>query len=220
MATTVSFLNRPEVRAWGPPTVFFLLGILLIMLGAIPSWGKIQDLQSQISTERDRIAALEEKNGKLLDFADQSNEVDKQFKIFDQAIASESKVPELLTQVQTISDSCGTTVTTLQFGGESGKAVGSLQEVRIQYASESYFSELVCLIAAVEKASRLIDMESLRYNLNVNEDTGEEIITAQATLLSYYTPTPQLLPDTPVTFSLSDPKFLRNADLLKEFKVY
>jgi len=220
MSTTNSFLNRPEVRTWGPPIILFIIGILLIVLGAIPSWRKTQDLQSDIVAEQDRIVALKEKNRQLLDFSDQSVEIDKQFTIFDHAISSENKVPELLTQVQKISGACGVKVTTLQFGGEKEKTSGKLQEVRLQYASESSFSRLTCFLSAIEKASRLIEMESLRYSLSVNEDTGAQVITAQSTLLSYYTPTPQLSPDNPLTFSLSDERFLKNIELLKGFKTY
>ncbi|OGC61271.1 hypothetical protein A3J33_04190 [candidate division WWE3 bacterium RIFCSPLOWO2_02_FULL_53_10] len=215
-----SFLASSEVRTWGMPILLIPAGLLLIVLGAIPTWGKIQQLQTDITDERDRIEALKEKNRKLLDFSDQSAEIDKQFDAFDQAIASESKVPELLTQVQKISSNCSTEVTTLQFSGETQTTGGKIQEVRLQYASESSSSQLVCLISAIEKASRLIDLESLRYSSNVNEDSGVETITAQAILLSYYTPTPVLLPDNPITFSLSDSQFLQNAELLKDFKVY
>jgi len=234
MATTASFLNRPEVRAWGPPIVFFLLGTLLIWLGAIPSWGKIQDLRGQISAEQDRIKVREEKSRQLLDLADQSPEIDKQFAVFDQAIASESKVPELLNEVQAISGSCGGKLTTLQFSGglqetegveelgpaEDGFQQNAVQEVRLQYASESSIGQLTCLVSALENASRLIDMESLRYSVNVNQETGEELVTAEATLISYYTPVPQLSADNPITFSLSGPEFLRNVELLKKFKTY
>ncbi|MEX2053623.1 MAG: type 4a pilus biogenesis protein PilO [Patescibacteria group bacterium] len=215
-----SFLNRPEVKTWGMPVLLVLIGILLIVLGAIPTWGKVQQLQTDIADEKDRIEALKEKNRKLLDFSDQSVEIDKQFAVFDQAVASESQVPELLTQVQKISGNCKTKITTLQFSGETQATGGRLLEVRLQYASESSFGQLVCLISAVEKASRLIDLESLRYSSNVSEETGVETITAQAVLISYYTPGPILNPDNPITFSLSDPAFLRNAELLKDFKVY
>lgn len=233
MATAASFLNRPEVRAWGPPIAFFLLGVLLIWLGAIPSWGKTQDLRGQISAEQDRIKVREEKSRQLLDLADQSTEIDKQFAVFNQAVASESKVPELLNEVQAISGSCGVKVVTLQFGGESQGPQGTqesqesqevkgaaVSEARLQYASESHIDQLTCLISALENASRLIDMESLRYSVNVNQETGEELVTAEATLISYYTPVPQLSPDNPITFSLSSPEFLRNIDLLKNFKTY
>lgn len=220
MAKTASILNRPEVRAWGPPIAFFLLGILLVLLGAVPGWGKIQDVRDQISTEQDRIKTLEEKSAKLLDLSDQSVEIDKQFELFDRAIASESMVPEFLNEVQAISGSCKVKVTTLQFSGESQKAGGVVQEVRLQYASESSISQLTCLVSELEKASRLIDTESLRYSVSVNQETGKQVVSAQAVLISYYTPVPLLLPDNPITFSLSNAEFLRNIELLKDFKSY
>lgn len=217
---TLPLLNRPEVRSYGPPILFALLGVVLLLVLALPSWGRFQDLRQQVADEKLRITTLQEKNAKLLDMADQSAAVDEGFALFDQAVASESKIPELLTQVQKISDSCGVSVTTLQFGGETEQAGGRVQEVRLQYAIESSFSELNCLVSAIEGTSRLIDMESLRYSSNVNEETGAVTLSTQSTLISYYTQTPVLNPDNPITFSLSDPTYLRNLDLLEAFKIY
>lgn len=219
MATS-SFLNRSEVRVYGPPVLFALLGIVSLIIFAFPSWGRMQDLRKQISAEETRIVVLKEKNAKLLDLSDQSDGVTKDFALFDQAITSENKIPELLTQVQKISESCGVSVTTLQFGGETQQAGGRVQEVRLQYAVESSFSKLTCLVNAIEKASRLIDLESLRYSASINSETGAVILTTQAILISYYTQEPVLNPDNPVAFSLSDPAYLHNLDLLKLFKVY
>lgn len=220
MLTPNSFLNRPEVRAWGPPIALLFLGIMLILLIVIPSGGKIQELRGQISAEEDRTKVLEEKSRKLLDLADQSAEIEKQFKLFDQAIASEDKIPELLSEIQEISGSCGVKVTMLQFSGGLQKPEGKIQEVRVQYASESQIDQLSCLVSTLEDASRLIDIESLRYDVTTNQTTGAKLVIAQATLISYSTPVPQLSPENPITFSLSGSEFLRNIELLKGFKVY
>lgn len=217
---TRSFFNRPEIRTYGPPVLFPILGVVLLVGLALPSWGRIQDLREQISAEEARISALKEKNTKLLDLFDQSSEIDKSFALFDQAVTSENKVPELLTQVQRISDSCGVKVTTLQFGGETEPADSRVQEVRLQYSVESSFSKLVCLVTALEETSRLIDLESLRYSSNVDSETGVVTLSTQSTLLSYYTQEPVPNPDSPLTFSLSDSTYLRNLELLKSFRIY
>jgi len=217
---TTPFLNRPEVRSYGPPILFLILGIILLALVAFPNLGRIQDLNSEIATEETRITSLKEKNTKLLDLASQSNEIDKSFSSFDQAIASESKVPELLAEVQKISNACGVKVTTLQFSGEAKQQGGNVQEVHLQYAIEGSFSKLTCLVSSIENASRLIDIESLRYNTNVNQETGAATVSAQATLVSYYTNEPILSPDTPISFSFSDLSYTRNLELLNSFKVY
>ncbi|OGC44487.1 hypothetical protein A2V54_01125 [candidate division WWE3 bacterium RBG_19FT_COMBO_53_11] len=220
MPTGKSFLNRPEVRTWGIPLGLFLIGILLVVLGVVPIWEEVKDLRITISSEKDRITALQEKSRKLSDLADQVEGIDKNFEVFDQAVTSESKVPELLTQIQKISDSCRVKVTAMQFGGETQKSGENSFEVRVQYASESSLSQLKCLVSSLEGASRLVDFESLRYNLGIDTETKAESVLAQSTLISYYTPEPKLLPDNPITFSLSDPQFLGNVELLKDFKVY
>src|SRR3989304_2373551 len=192
MPTGNSFLNRPEMRTWGIPLGLLLIGILLVVLGVLPIWEEVKDLRSKISSEKDRITALQEKGKKLSDLADQSEGINNNFEVFDQAVTSESKVPELLTQIQKISDSCRGKGTTMQFGGGPQKTGKNLLEVRVQYASESSLSQLKCLVSSLEKASRLVDFESLRYNLSIDTETKAESILAQATLISHYAPTPQL----------------------------
>lgn len=215
MATT--FLNRPEVRTYGVPVVLLLLAALLFALLAVPTWNAIRSLGDQITEEEERVVVLKEKSRKLLDFADQSDLLDRQFALFDQAITSENKVPELLTQIQSLSDSCGLSVKTLQFGGESTQEKGRVREVRVQYAAESSLTQLTCLVAALESASRLIDVESLRYSSSENE-SGVITLSPEATLIAYYTPEASLVLDTPLTFSFSDATYIRTTEILEALK--
>ena len=215
MATT--FFNRPEVRTYGVPAVLLLLAALLFALLAVPTWDAIGSLGDRITEEEGRVEILKEKSMKLLDFADQSDLLDRQFTLFDQAVTSESKVPELLTQIQSLSDSCGLSVKTLQFGGESTQEKGKVREVRVQYAAKSSFTQLTCLVAAFESASRLIDVESLRYNSS-ESDSGVIFLSPEATLIAYYTPEASPILDTPLTFSFSSATYIKTTGILEALK--
>ena len=215
MATT--FFNRPEVRTYGVPVVLLLLAALLFALLAVPTWDAIGSLEDRITEEEGRVEILKEKSMKLLDFVDQSDLLDRQFTLFDQAVTSESKVPELLTQIQSLSDSCGLSVKTLQFGGESAQEKGKVREVRVQYAAKSSFTQLTCLVAAFESASRLIDVESLRYNSS-ESDSGVIFLSPEATLIAYYTPEASPILDTPLTFSFSSATYIKTTGILEALK--
>lgn len=210
-------LNLPEVKTYGVPLILLLLAILLLVFLAIPTWASVRNLQSQVSEEEERVELLKEKSRKLLDLTDQSSLLDKQVVLFEEAVTSESKVPELLTRVQSVSDSCGLNVTALKFGGESGQEKGKVREVRLQYIAEGSFSQLSCLIKTFESASRLIDVESLRYSSNEG-DGGKINLSPTATLVVYYTPEATLTPSSPVTFSFSDPKYVRAVKILEALK--
>ncbi|NIT04397.1 type 4a pilus biogenesis protein PilO [Candidatus Saccharibacteria bacterium] len=212
-----SILNRPEVKTYGPPLLLVILGILLIPLVALPTWGGIQELNTQIQNEQERIQILETKSQKLLDLADQSTLLDENYALFEAAITSESKIPELLTQIQSVSDSCGLSVETLQFGGETSEVKGQVPEVRVRYASKGTFLELTCLVLAFENSLRLVDIDSLRYTSGETEGGGT-ILSPEVTFVAYYTPTAILNPDRPVTFSFTDPSYTRALEILETLK--
>lgn len=224
----MTFLNQPEMRKYGLPIVLLLLGALLLVFVGIPSFNKIRRLQSQIGTEEGRVLILQAKSRKLLDFTDQGTYVDEQAALFEEAIASGSEVPGLLTQVQEISNSCGMEVTALQFGGEvspeEGEEAGSqgegVREIRLQFASEGTFRELTCLLEALESAGRLVDLESLSYSTETGEEVASDLISTEAILLSYYIPDPLLVPDNPITFSFSDPTYVEAAEVLETLTPY
>jgi Tfp pilus assembly protein PilO len=214
MEKTPSFFSRPEVRSYGVPILILLVGLLLIPLVTIPTWNNTQKTIEQISQERERIIVLRAKASQLLDFSGQSELINKQFDLLNTAVTSESKIPELLTKVQSLSDSCGVEVTALQFGGETTQQQGKVREVRIQYSGEGSFSQLSCLTNAFELSSRLIDVESLRYSSS-EDDFGNLVLSPQATLISYYTPEISLDPDRKITFSFSDAIYLQSVEILK-----
>jgi len=206
-------VSQSIIRQYEVPIFLVLLGILLVAFVGVPNWNNVQELQSQITSEQARLDLLKEKNLKLLNFADQGSLLDEQFALFDKAIPTESQVPELLNQIQKISDSCGVEVTGMQFGGEVTQA-GALRQVRLQYSAKSKFKQLTCFVVALEGASRLVGLESIRYG------TSGGFLFPEAILLSYYTPEPTLLPDTPLTFSLSDPSYTGAVTLLETLKTY
>jgi len=218
MAATGSILQNPIVRAYGIPVLLILAALGIAGFLSLPAWGEIQDLGDQITEEQERIGVLKNKIEVLLDFADQQNALDEKFALFEQAVAQESKVPELLTKIQQLSDSCGLDVRTLQFGGEGTDGpAGKVREVRVRYASQGSFSQLVCVVNALETSSRIIDAESINYRSS-RTDSGSLILSPDMVLIAYYTPEPVLVPANPINFSLSSPALLETEELLQSLK--
>jgi len=214
------FLHRPEVRRYGLPLGSLLLGILLLFFAALPGLNRVLELQEKISDEEARLTVLKEKTEVLADFAGQKELLEEEFALFDGAVPSLEDVPGLLTEVQTISALAGVEITALQFGSKAGKGKGAAGEVSLRYASEGNFPDLLELARDFETASRVIDWESLSYNLQINRETGQEVISAEATLISPYTSEPLLVPENPITFSFADSNFIFSEEILRTLTSY
>lgn len=214
------FLNIPWVRVAGLSAGLAVLGLILLLFVAIPGFARILELQGKISTEDARLAILKEKVVKLSDLDKQTDTLKSEFGLFEKAITTESKVPELLTQIQTVSTISGVRITSLQFSGETEGMKGTLREVRLRYGSEGTLTNLSNLLKNFESSSRVVDLESLRYHLRIDQTTGLSLIGTEAILLAFYTPEPILVPENQVTFSLSDPDYIIRSEFTQTLTQY
>ena len=223
MAATSSALNsilqRPEVKAYGLPVLLILTGLLLLGFLAWPTWGGIGELREDIVAEEERIVSLKEKVEDLLNFADQQTLLDDKFTIFERAVTLESKIPDLLTKIQDLSEDCNLSVKTLQYSGEGGAdgATGRVRPIRVRYAAEGSFTNLSCLTTALEMSSRIVDVESFQYRSSRSE-SGVLRLSPDLIILGYYTASPVLNPDNPITFSFTSPAFLQTEAILGTLK--
>jgi len=218
-ASAIPFLQRPEVKTYGLSILLILVGLLLLGALAWPTWGKIQELREDINGEEERIVLLKEKVEDLLNFSDQQTLLDEKFVIFERAITLESKIPDLLTKIQDLSEGCNLSVKTLQYSGEGGAdgVTGRVRPIRVRYSAEGSFSNLTCLTAALESSSRIMDVESFQYRSSRTE-AGALRLSPELILLGYYTAPPILNPDNPLTFSFTSPGYLQAETILGTLK--
>jgi len=215
-----TFLGRPLVRNYGHFAGCVLLSLILLLVDGRFVWPRIMAIRADREAAQQTLSALVEKVAKLRDFTGEweAEELDTQFDRFDQAVPSESDVPALLTQVQSIAYQNGVDITALQFGGE-GSGTGDAQaqkEVRLNFSSTSSFDNLLQLLKAFEVTSRLIDVESVQYT--ASSETSD--VSAQLILVSYYIPEPTPQITDPITFSYGDADFVRNSMILVRLSPY
>lgn len=219
------FLDQPLIKGYGFSVGCIIISLILLLVVVRPTFGRIAVLRAEQAAARDSLSALTTKAGQLESFASQSEALDGEFKRFGQAVPSESNVPTLLTQIQTIATLSGVDITAMQFGGETGARVTEegmeeeqrRSEVRLKFASESTFDDFLKLLEAFEGATRVIDVETVQYSVTEEETSA---LRAELTLISYYTLKPVLLPETPITFSFTDPAFERNSQVLLRLTPY
>lgn len=221
-------LDHPFIKGYGFPAGAALVAIIILLLSVRPVVGKIMQLRREQVSSQEMLSVLTVKVQKLEDFEANPEVLDEEFTRFDQAIPSEIGVPTLLTQIQTVANTAGVKVTVLQFGGVGGGARETeegeagpeqLNEVRLKLSVEGSFDNIVKLLQTLETATRLIDAESVGYNIQEAE-MGTPTLTAELTLISYYISTPSLVPENPITFSFADEAFQRNSEVLQRMTPY
>jgi len=219
--------DQPLIKGFGLPVLLIILSFILLLFAVRPAVGKVKSLRREQVVVQQSLSALTAKVEQLESFASQAEALDGEFKRFDQAVPSESNVPTLLTQTQAIATTSGVSITAMQFGGEGGVAAGTVEtgqlwssEVRVKLVVEGSFDNVVKLLQTLESASRLIDVETLSYSTQTGAEGGGAVLAAELTLVSYYTAKPVLLPETPLTFSFTDPSFVLYAQVLLRLTPY
>jgi len=213
------------IKGYGLPVVCILGSIILLLISVRPALTKIQALRNEQAEIKKLLSVLTNKIENIESFAARGEALDLDFALFDQAVPSESNIPTLLIQLQTIAKQAGVEITVLQFGGQIGAAAGTgverkWFEVRVKFASRSSIANFRKLLQTLETATRIIDVESVRYTAAVNEKTKALTLANELTLVSYYTPKPEPSPETPLTFSFDDPTFNENSEVLEGLTPY
>lgn len=223
LAGLKKLVDHPLVKGYGLPVGCILISFVLLLIAVRPTFNKIMALRAEQAAARDSLSALTTKVEQLEGFASQSEALDGEFKRFDQAVPSESNVPTLLTQIQAIATLSGVDIAAMQFGGEA-RAAGTAAEgqkwaeVRLKLVVEGSFDNIVKLLQTLESATRVIDVESVQYNVQAGE--GASTLAAELTLIAYYTSEPTLSAETPITFSFADEAFERNSQVLLRLTPY
>lgn len=213
------------IKGYGLPVVCILGSIILLLISVRPALTRIQALRNEQAEIRKLLSVLTNKIEKLESFATRGEALDLDFELFDQAVPSESNIPTLLIQIQAVAKQAGVEISALQFGGQIGAAAGTgveqrWFEVRVKFASQSSMTNFRKLLQTLETATRIIDVESVRYTATVNEKTKALTLTNELTLVSYYTSKTAPSPETPIAFSFDDPTFNENSQVLEGLTPY
>lgn len=211
-------------RDYGVAVGAVLVAIVLLSVSVRPAVEKIRKLREEQASAQETLTVLTAKVQQLESFAAETEVVDREFEHFNRAIPSKSDVPSILTQIQKIAAASGVNVTAMQFGGGGTPTEGAAggqgwSGVRVKLVVEGSFDNVVRLLQTLESASRLIDVETVRYNAQTSAEGGSTL-SVELTLRAYYTAKPVLLPQAPITFSFTDPSFERNSQVLQRLTPY
>jgi Tfp pilus assembly protein PilO len=223
MGSKESTINlKALLRGYALPIICIVLSLVLLFVLTLPTFNRMKELGTEQETTQERLSSLSEKIDILEDFSQTKprTQLESYFDDFDQAIPSENDVPALLTQVELIAQKSGVAVVALQYGGElaSEEEAATSAEVRVTFSPKGSFSSLLRLLQEFEKASRVIDVETVKYS--AQEGAGYSMLQAELVLVSYYTSTPILKANTPITLDFDNTNFEENVQTLSKLTLY
>jgi len=203
------------------PYVLAILALLtsfaLVVLVAIPKVSGFSDLKNERASEEARYQKLQDKHEKLSGLLEARAVLDRDLELFNHAVPSESAVPILMTQVEKIATESGTLVKVLQFGkgGQipSDQKKEASQTLSLKASLEGGYDELLDFLTSLERASRVITVEDLRFSKSVGEAGSKKDLVTALGLEAYYVETePKIVTEAPLTFSLEDESYLAIKD--------
>lgn len=193
--------------------LFLTLGLLVLsFLGVLP---RILSGRKAISSQRKGLAELQSKRALLEDLARVSGAISGNLELVEAALPSEPRVPNFLGQLQAAALACGLTMEGLQYAGaspserasSSNEEVSSVQPqemlpVGVQMIVNGTYNEAHCLLDAIERMRRLVEVATLRFDRRKTE--GEVYLSTSLGLLGYYVDPARLIPNQPLEFNQID----------------
>lgn len=209
------------------PIAGVAVAIGLTFFVTIPRFNSISDLQRERTQVEARWEKLQKKSAMLEELLAYKGSLADSFKLLGTALPSEDEVPLFMTQVQQIATDSGVGMSSLKYAGgkkaETGKKAAvetaDLGRVRLQAVLEAPYAFLQGFISNLEKASRVINVDSVKFSAQSKEMT---IVSATLDLISYYTPIPEekVIVDAPITLDLGAPEFIGLLNKVKALRVY
>jgi Tfp pilus assembly protein PilO len=186
-----------------------------------PTINSLPVIKNELQNKEELNQKLQEKLSNLNKLVDYKSVVDEDSSLMNGVLASESQVPELLTQINMIATESGMEVTRLTYSlGSSNDVEEELyDQVTVSLGARGSFSQLVSFMTSIENAARLIDVTNVRYGTNDSEDTN--ILELAFTLKSpYLFVQSSAVTDDSLTLDITDPAFVAMINKIRGLKFY
>ncbi len=205
------------------PIIALVLMLVLALTTLIPALSGIPLLQNELGAKnrletqlRDKLSAL----NKLVDF---QTIVTADEEVVSRVLASEAKVPELLTQVDLIARESGLNVDRLSYSlGEATEeeAILSYSVVNVSLGATGSYDQITGFLANLENAARLVNVNTFRFAT----ESGEEAAGLFSITLVLQSPYLQVesnaVTDDPINVDVGDPDFETFINNLNSLRFY
>lgn len=196
------------------PFILILLGLISAGV-AYSQYGHLGTLQAQNDQETSRLEDLKKKLSRLRELSNQRQIIEEDYEIFFNATPDSTFVPTYLGQIEAIAKEAGVEIVTLTYAGAAGATQGGQSVVDARVSVKAGFSTMEAFLAKLEESLRLTEVTDFRYSIDQEGNTSVDL-----TLRARYTSSSQSAVETPLTFDVTDPEFIKTADKLKSFSRY
>ena len=204
------------------PLIAVGLSVALFLVIILPGIQKNPEKEIQITDAQNLNTKLTEKKEKLGKIESFENVISDYESLVSKVLLSEPKVPELLTQVDTIAKESGLGVTKLTYSftdvTEKEKSA-ELPLVNVSLGATGNYDQLVSFFENLEKAARLVYVDSFRFS-EEKEDNKTQLAIQVSLVSPYLTVDSKAVTDEPITIDIADQAFISFIDELKKMRYY
>lgn len=204
------------------PIISMVSTLLLFVLVIFPSIKRLPELREEVQAQKELSEQLVKKTDSLNKLLDFKSVVDENAELVTGVLSPEAAVPELLTQVDTISRESGLDVTKLAYTFGDG-IVSNLdiatESVFVTLGLEGNFEQLLAFLRNIENSARVVNVENVRYSVDT-VDAGTKLgisITLSSPFLAVES---NAVTDVPIAVDITSPDFLAFMGRIKELKFY
>ncbi len=214
--------NINTLRPYFPLTAALVISLLLAIGVSLPQIKNLITLSGDNSKSTAYFNSISKKATKLTDLLSLHEVLNSNLALVDDALPGEEMIPEMMNQIERISTESGVYLKGLYFGLKSAdnKKVTEASVVSLQVEVHGPYANLRIFLENLEKSSRLITTENLRFDSIDTKEEGETL-KATSTLVAYYVSKPKNISlSKPMTLDLSSKKLNETLAKLKELKPY
>ena len=198
------------------PLVCFVVSVILITLIIVPAiktfpanTREVNNKQGQINILKNKVEVLE----KLVDF---KTVVDEDFVLMTTAIPSESQVPQLLTQIDQISNESGLAVVSMNYTMSTVLA----GEINVTLTSSGNYDQIINFLSNLERSSRIIELDNLRYGENKDMEGNTTLLVTFVLKSPYLISSSKAITTDPLNLDITDSNFISVLNKIKGLKIY
>ena len=204
------------------PLVAMGLSIALFLTIILPGIQKNPEKELQVTDAQALNLKLTDKREKLGKIESFENVIADYEGLVSKVLLSDPKVPELLTQVDTIAKESGLVVTKLTYSftdvTEKEKAA-EVPLVNVSLGATGNYDQLVTFFENLERAARLVYVDSFRFS-EEKEDNKTQLAMQVSLASPYLTVDSKAVTDEPITIDIADQAFIAFVDELKKLRYY
>lgn len=156
-------------------SISFLLALLILGVFAWPKYQELKSIQEKIGAKETELQYLEEYFKNLKTLSEELKKHSDNLSKIDSFLPSDPSLPSLLEFLQKTGSEHGLILKKIgQATSSSSKTQERIKEYQIQLSLSGSYSSLKSYLAALEKTSRLIEVDSISF---FSPREGEELFT-------------------------------------------